>query len=141
MNPRIIATNHQSHVGFFFTVAVYQVYAPTGKTINKECNINLLCQVKESVKIVTMCCSFTFRALIFSEKRAFPCLERLLGHLKWNSYIQCITKNVGKIVGSLSDFSKYFTPPIILYLYKSQIKSESYGTLSRRCFSDPYNQD
>lgn len=53
-----------------------------------------------------------------------PCLKPLLWlkfipDLKLNSYIGFITKDAGKIVGVLYGSRKYFTPPGVLYLYKS----------------------
>lgn len=42
--------------------------------------------------------------------------------LKWNLYIQYIAKDIGEMVGSLHQSSKYLTYAALLYLYKKQIR-------------------
>ena len=54
-----------------------------------------------------------------------PCLERLLGlkltpDLKWNSYIQSVAMETGRMVGSFFRSKKYLTLSAILYLYKTR---------------------
>lgn len=59
--------------------------------------------------------------------REAPCVEQLLGlkqnpDHEWNSYIQTLVKDTGKIIDSLWHSSKYLSPPDILYVYKSPIR-------------------
>ena len=56
-----------------------------------------------------------------------PCLEKLLGlkltpDLKLIAYILAVAADTGKMVGSFYRFSKYLTPPTLLYLYKNRIR-------------------
>lgn len=56
-----------------------------------------------------------------------PCLEHLLElrftlDLKWNAYILSITKNAGKMSGSLFFSRKYLSLPAMFCLYKGQIR-------------------
>lgn len=49
-----------------------------------------------------------------------PCLlaSEIYWDLSCNAYIRLITNDAGEMVGSSYRFSKYLTPPDLLYIYK-----------------------
>ena len=53
------------------------------------------------------------------EKSSFKMLGFSSSKWDWGSYITSIAKTASKKIGALIRFSKFFSPDVVLYLYKS----------------------
>ena len=59
---------------------------------------------------------------VLEEELLFKILELTFSSkLDWGSYIVCIAKTASKKIGALIRSMKFFSPEVVLYLYKSTI--------------------
>ena len=59
---------------------------------------------------------------VLEERSSFKMLGLTFSKLDWGSYIISIAKTASKKIGVLIRSMKFFSPEVVLYLYKSTIR-------------------